>query len=105
MTESCASPYCPTAGVVVPPVVGETCMINVWDGGGWTNTGERQGTCRSGGPSKQRSNAPISTRCPSRPTPRWSVGNDVAGSAARYAGLLVVIALVGVLPGAFSCKG
>src|SRR4051794_8873541 len=40
-----------------------------------------------------------------RTTPRWSVGRDGAESAVLIAGLPRKIALVGVLPGLFSCSG
>jgi len=52
------------------------------------------------------SNAPMSNP-PScgRATPRWSVDSEVPGSAELNAGLLGKIAMVGVLPGLFSCRG
>ena len=42
---------------------------------------------------------------PGRGTPRWSVGREVAGSAASTAGLVAPIAIVGVLPGGLICNG
>src|SRR5262249_30847243 len=39
-----------------------------------------------------------------RVTPRWSNDNEVAGSALSAAALVARIAIVGVLPGLFSCR-